>query len=102
MTNEDYLDGSMYHISHFENLRSILNSGALLSQKELESRKIKWHSIANREVQDLRRRIYVWDLFEKQFRPLHSYVPFYFTTHTPMFLNQRERGCHPESCVKGK
>lgn len=92
MSNENYLDGCMYHMSHFENLRNILNSGALLSQKELESRKIKWHSIANREVQDLRRRIYVWDLFEKQYRPLHSYAPFYFTTHTPMFLNQRERG----------
>lgn len=92
MSNEGYLDGNMYHMSHFENLRSILQSGALLSQKKLEGNKIRWNSIANREVQDLRRRIYIWDLFEKQYRPLHSYVPFYFTTETPMLRNQRERG----------
>lgn len=82
----------MYHMSHFENLRDILKSGALLSQQELDSRKIKSYSIANSEVQNLRRRIHVWDFSEKRYRPLHSYVPFYFTTHTPMLRNQRNRG----------
>lgn len=88
----DILDGYMYHMSHIENLREILNARALLSQKELESRKINPRSIANQEVQDLRKRIYVQDPSTGQCRPLHSYVPFYFTTHTPMFRNQRERG----------
>jgi hypothetical protein len=92
MPNVDYLDGYMYHMSHFENLRSILKSGALLSQQELDKNRIKRRSIANPEVQNLRRRVHVWDLFEKQYLPLHSFVPFYFTTHTPMFRNQRDSG----------
>src|ERR1700730_6872742 len=94
-----FLDGCMYHMSHFENLRDIVNAGALLSQKALESKKIKPHSIANEEVQDLRRRIFVQDLLEGQYRPLHSYVPFYFTTHTPMFRNQRDRGIQSDLVI---
>ena len=90
--NIDYLDGCMYHMSHFNNLRSILKSGSLLSQQELDSKKIKSHSIANSEVQNLRRRIHVWDFSEKRYRSLHSYVPFYFTTRTPMLRNQRDSG----------
>lgn len=61
----------------------------MLSQQELERRNIQARSIANIEVQELRKRIYVWDIVEKQYRALHSYVPFYFTTRTPMFRNQR-------------
>jgi hypothetical protein len=79
-------------MSHFENLRNILRTGALLSQEELESKKIKPRSIANEEVQNLRKRVYVWDFSEKRYRSLHSYVPFYFTTRTPMLRNQRDSG----------
>ena len=76
-------------MSHFENLINILLCGALFSQHELERFNIQSHSIANSEVQGLRKRIYVWDPIREQYRALHSYVPFYFTTRTPMFRNQR-------------
>jgi hypothetical protein len=99
MPQEDYLDGFMYHMSHLENLPSILKSGALLSQEELDKGKIRSHSIANREVQNLRRRIYVWDFSEKRYRPLHSYVPFYFTTNTPMLRNQRDSDIQHEIII---
>jgi ssDNA thymidine ADP-ribosyltransferase, DarT len=62
------------------------------SQRELDHRGVISHSIANQEVQSLRKRIYIWDFDEKRFRPLHSYVPFYFTPRTPMFRNQRNNG----------
>lgn len=90
--NEKYLNGYMYHMTHFDNLRDIITAGAVLSQHELEKKGIKSRSIANQEVQNLRKRIYVWCLPENRFRPLHSYVPFYFTTRTPMFRNQRDNG----------
>ncbi len=92
MLSKDYLDGCMYHMTHIDNLESILGSGALLSQQELDKKGFKSYSIANQEVQNLRKRIYVWSIPEKRYRPLHSYVPFYFATRTPMFYNQRDRG----------
>lgn len=82
------LNRSMYHMSHLDNLRNILSCGALLSQHELEKNDVRARSIANLEVQELRKRIYIWDFVKKQYRALHSYVPFYFTTNTPMFRNQ--------------
>lgn len=88
----DYLDRNMYHMTHVRNLRNILHSGALLSQKELERRGLSPVSIANPEVQGLRDRIFVWDFAKKKYRPLHSYVPFYFTTDTPMLRYQRRQG----------
>lgn len=99
MSNVDYLDGCVYHMSHFENLPSILNSGALLSQEELNSKKIQHRSIANQEVQSLRRRIYVWDSSEQRYRPLHSYVPFYFAKQTPMLRNQYKQGTQSKIIV---
>lgn len=79
---------AMYHMSHLKNLRNIILGNGLLSQEELERKNIITRSIANSEVQALRKRIYIWDLVKKQYRALHSYVPFYFTTDTPMFRNQ--------------
>lgn len=99
MPNEKYLNGHMYHMTHFDNLRGILKSGALLSQHELDKRRIGLRSIANQEVQNLRKRIYIWSIPEKRFRPLHSYVPFYFTPHTPMFRNQRDNGIHNDIII---
>ncbi|MEO8953119.1 MAG: DUF4433 domain-containing protein [Ktedonobacteraceae bacterium] len=97
--NEKYLDGYVYHMTHFENLRDILKSSALLSQQELDKKGIRSRSIANQEVQNLRRRIYVWSIPEKRYRPLHSYVPFYFTPYTPMFRNQRDIGIHNDIII---
>ncbi len=86
-------------LSHFRNLRNILEAGALLSQRELDQRGVKSHSIANQEVQSLRKRIYVWDFDEKRYRPLHGYVPFYFTPRTPMFRNQRSNGIQDDIII---
>ena len=90
----DHLNGYMYHMSHFNNLRSILEEGALLSQENLDKKNVKVRSIANQEVQNLRKRIYVWSFSENRYRPLHSYVPFYFAPHTPMLRNQQTAGIH--------
>src|SRR5947209_7641347 len=85
----NYLDGYIYHMVHFENLRSIFQNGALLSNEILRERGIIARSIANNEVQALRSRIFVWDSSSKNYRSLHSYVPFYFATHTPMLRNNQ-------------
>jgi hypothetical protein len=92
MTDFDYLDGYMYHMTHIENLRSILEVGALISQQELDSKEVKRRSIANEEVQNLRRRIFIWNFSEERYRPLHCFVPFYFTSHTPMLRYQQRQG----------
>ena len=99
MLNENYLDGYIYHMTHFDNLRSILKSGTLLSQQELNSQSLGARSIANYEVQNLRKRIYVWEPSENRYRALHSYVPFYFTPQTPMLRNQRNNGIQNELVI---
>ncbi len=99
MLNETYLNGSMYHMTHFDNLRNILKSGALLSQQELNDQRLGARSIANYEVQNLRKRIYIWEPSENRYRTLHSYVPFYFTSHTPMLRNQRTNGIQNELVI---
>jgi hypothetical protein len=92
MQGEDYLNGLMYHMTHSDNLFDIIKSRNLLSQQKLEETTLQALSIANEEVQNLRKRIFVWSIPEKRYRALHSYVPFYFATQTPMFYNQRNKG----------
>jgi hypothetical protein len=76
------------------NLSGIFAQQAILSKAYLEQQNITYTSIANDEVQQLRDRVFVWDARSQKFRPLHSYVPFYFATHTPMlyvqFANYRQ------------
>lgn len=79
-----YLDGHIYHMVHFDNLRSILQRRALLSKEKVLQEKIPYRSIAYEEVQTLRDRIFIRESSTKRNRPLHSYVPFYFATRTPM------------------
>ena len=86
------LDGYVYHMVHFDNLRNIFQRRALLSKEKVLQEKIHHHSIANDEVQGFRDRIYIWDFSRRKFRSLHSYIPFYFATRTPMLYNKYTEG----------
>lgn len=86
------LDGYVYHMVHFDNLRNIFRRRALLSKEKVLQEKIHHHSIANDGVQGFRDRIYIWDFSRRKFRSLHSYVPFYFATLTPMLHNKYTEG----------
>jgi len=88
MQGIDYLAGCVYHMIHFSNLPNILERRALLSKENVILEAITYQSIAFEDVQNLRDRIFVWDFSKQIFRSLHSYVPFYFATHTPMLYVQ--------------
>lgn len=90
MPNNNYLDGSIYHMVHYSNVAKILLKGGLLSKESLLSADIGYYSIADEEVQDLRDRIYVWSVLEQCYRSIHSYVPFYFAKLTPMLYRRKE------------
>lgn len=88
---EGYLSGSIYHIVHFDNLQSILEQGVLFSKERLIQKRITHASIAYDSVQGLRDRVIIWSPFHKKYRNLHSYVPFYFASRTPMLYVQYKR-----------
>lgn len=88
----DYLNGSVYHMVHYDNLNSIFLRGGLLSRDKLFEEGRAYHSIANNEVQGLRDRILVLDAVTSRFRSLHHYVPFYFSTRTSMLRVQEWKG----------
>jgi len=87
-----YLNGNIYHMVHFDNLRNIFQRRAILSKQKVLQEEIRYHSIANDEVQSFRGRIFVWDFSKQKFRSLHSYVPFYFATRSPMLHNKYTEG----------
>jgi len=99
MPGINYLAGSIYHMVHFSNLQSIFQRRALLSKEGVIQEEIDYQSIAFEEVQNLRDRIFVWDFSKKAFRSLHSYVPFYFATHTPMLFVQYKNGIQNEVVI---
>lgn len=82
--NDLHLEGEIYCMEPFRNLESILRKQAILSKEKVLSEKLEYTSIAEESVQKLRRRIYIRDSLEKRWRPVHSYVPFYFAKRTPM------------------
>lgn len=92
MPDVNYLDGYMYHMVHFDNLRNIFQRRAILSKQKMLQEEIRYHSIANDEVQSFRDRIFVWDFSKQRFRSLHSYVPFYFAIRPPMLHNKYTEG----------
>ncbi|SRR6266487_958457 len=99
MSDINYLDGYIYHMVHFGNLRNIFHRRAILSKDKMLQEKIPYHSLAYEEVQTLRDRIFVRVSLESRYRPLHSYVPFYFATHTPMLHVQYRKGVQNEIIV---
>lgn len=88
MSYRTYLNGYIYHMVHLETFRSILKRRAILSKEMVLQEGIVYRSVAFEEVQSLRDRIYLWDSSEQRYRPLHSYVPFYFSVLTPMLYVQ--------------
>jgi len=86
-----YLDGYIYHMVHVKNLRSIFQQQVLLSKNMLRKRGIGYISIANEQIQNLRDRIRIQVFPEGKSLNLHSYVPFYFTSHTPMLSAIRNK-----------
>ncbi len=92
MSYVTYLDGYIYHMVHFDNLRNIFQRRALLSKQRVFQERIHYHSIANDEVQEFRNRIYIWDFSRQKYRSLHSFVPFYFATRPPMLHNKYTEG----------
>jgi hypothetical protein len=88
MSDTNYLDGYIYHMVHLDTFKGILKRRAILSKEQVLREGITHRSIAYEEVQSLRDRIAIWDSSENRFRPLHSYVPFYFSVLTPMLYVQ--------------
>ncbi len=95
----NYLAGSIYHMVHFANLPQIFQRRAILSKEKVIQEGISYQSIAYANVQSLRDRIFIWAFFERRFRSLHSYVPFYFATHTPMLYVQYRNGIQGEIVI---
>lgn len=73
----------IYHITHINNLTSILNSGGLIANGVLQRQRIYYVDIAHESIQGRRSRTLV---------PcgaggvLHDYVPFYFAPRSPMLF----------------
>lgn len=71
----------IYHITHIDNLESILSAGRLLAYNAMRAAKTQYTNIAYENIQDRRATTYV---------PcgrggvLHDYVPFYFAPRSPM------------------
>lgn len=71
----------IFHITHLNNLSSILQAGGLLATARLQQTKISYRDISYEQIQDRRAQKCV---------PcgaggvLHDYVPFYFAPRSPM------------------
>lgn len=80
----------IYHITHIDNLSSILNSGGLISYNKLKQQKIIYTDIAHQTIQD-RRAVIAVPCSARGF--LHDYVPFYFAPRSPMlYANYYQKG----------
>lgn len=71
----------IYHITHINNLTSILKSGGLIANGRLRRQGINYLDIAHEGIQDRRARTCVPC---GAGRVLHDYVPFYFAPRSPM------------------
>jgi hypothetical protein len=72
---------SIYHITHINNLTSILNLGGLIANSRLRRERINYLDIAHESIQDRRARTRVPCSVGGV---LHDYVPFYFAPRSPM------------------
>ena len=71
----------IYHITHINNLPSILKSGGLIANGRLRQEGINYLDIAHGGIQDRRAKIRVPCGADGV---LHNYVPFYFAPRSPM------------------
>lgn len=73
----------IYHITHINNLPSILNSGGLIANGRLRSQKTNYVDIAHETIQNRRATTRVPC---GAYGVLHDYVPFYFAPRSPMLF----------------
>lgn len=71
----------IYHITHINNLTSILTSGGLIANSRLKTQQTNYLDIAHRQIQDRRVTTKVPCSTGGY---LHDYVPFYFAPRSPM------------------
>lgn len=74
------------HMTHINNLTSILKNDGLLCKNELLRTGSSFKDIANLDVQDKRAKVTVP---LEPYGTLHDYVPFYFWGTTPMLLKNQ-------------
>ena len=72
----------LYHITHFDNLASVVAEG-LLCDRAMAERDIDFHSIAYSEIKAIRART---DVLCDPGGTLVDYVPFYFAPRSPMLF----------------
>jgi hypothetical protein len=81
---EKYQIERCYHMTHIQNLSSILETGELRSYNKMRGR--TYLNLSNEDVQAGR----AATVIEATGRPLHEYVPFYLGFKTPMVaVNQK-------------
>ncbi len=74
----------IYHITHINNLASILDYGGLLANNRLKSESINYVDIAHEAIQD-RRAITPVPCAVGGY--LHDYIPWYFAPRSPMLYS---------------
>jgi ssDNA thymidine ADP-ribosyltransferase, DarT len=72
---------NIYHITHIDNLDSIIESGGLFAKRKSQLQQKKYKSIAYENLQDRRAQTPVPCA---KGGTLHNYVPFYFAPRSPM------------------
>lgn len=78
------LNRSIYHMTSFENLSSIISDWCLRAKKRVEDNNIKYNNIANQDIQDIRSEKHV-PIYP--YGTIHNYVPFYFGPRSPMLYS---------------
>lgn len=71
----------IYHFTHIDNFEGITEEEAILSKRQMDSKSIFYTSAAYNSLQDRRS---VFNVPVEPYGTIHDYVPFYFTSRTPM------------------
>ena len=75
-----------YHFTHLDNLESILKNGLICTNSKIKLG-IEHYNIANKSIQERRSRMEIICEDNIKYGYVHDYVPFYFSTRTPMLLS---------------
>ena len=76
----------IYHFTHIDNFESLLQSGDIYSKKRMNEEFTEYKSVANDEIQGHRNR---YDVPVEPYGTIHDYVPFYFSSLSPMLYKIR-------------
>lgn len=79
----------LYHITHIDNLRSILQNNGLLAQAIVQKDVQTYIDVANSDIQSRRSRTKIPIATGGN---LHDYVPFYFAPRSPMLYSVCHQG----------